>query len=308
MRRADLPIDNVFAVPDGWRRPAVAVAGPGDGVAKPRNSLIAVRPPSWAASGRIPSLDGLRGLSILLVLWCHAAPTLGVPARSLLGKIATEAEIGVDVFFVISGLLITLLLLRESDRTGSIALGRFFARRALRLVPALAAYLGFVAVLARGGIARVTAVDWLAASTYTINVTSLFGHSTAWALGHLWSLAVEEHFYLIWPVALAWLGRRRALAALLVVLAASPTARVVLWAGFPRALPLGLLKTSTPARLDAIGAGCLLAFIVHDPAPRSRPPARAAEVVGGALRPGFASPRPCSMRRPGSSRSPPEAR
>ena len=95
-----------------------------------------------AASGRVPGLDGLRGLSILLVLFCHAAPTAGLPLRSALGRLAAEAEIGVDVFFVISGFLITLLLLRESDRDGSIALGGFFARRALRLVPAFAAYLG----------------------------------------------------------------------------------------------------------------------------------------------------------------------
>jgi peptidoglycan/LPS O-acetylase OafA/YrhL len=234
-------------------------------MARPGEALIAVRAAERVSSGRVPGLDGLRGLSILLVLFCHAAPTLGIPIRSALGKLAAEAEIGVDVFFVISGFLITLLLLRESDRTGSIMLGGFFARRALRLMPALAAYLVFVAMLARAGTVRATPIDWLAASTYTINATSLFSHSTTWALGHLWSLSVEEHFYLIWPVALAGLGRRRALTALMVVLAAAPTVRVVLWAAFPRALPLGLLKTFTLARLDGIGAGCLLAFGLHDP-------------------------------------------
>lgn len=248
----------------------------------PRTLAREESPPGWVASGRIPSLDGLRAVSILLVLWCHAAPTLGVAGRSALARVASEAEIGVDIFFVISGFLITLLLLREAGRAGRISLRRFFARRALRLVPALAAYLLFVAGLARAGVVRASAIEWVAAWSYTTNGLSLLGHRPAWALGHLWSLSVEEHFYLIWPIALAGLGRRRALAALMVVLALSPTIRVVLWAAFPGALPLGLLKTSTPARFDAIGAGCLLGFLAHDPTAFVRRPDGRAAAVGKA--------------------------
>ncbi len=276
---ARLPIGSATIAPTSGAH-SVTCADRGDCVARIGEALFAVRAPSWAISGRIPCLDGLRAVAILLVLWCHGAPTLGVPGRSALGRSAYEAEVGVDVFFVISGFLITLLLLREEDRDGSISLRGFFARRALRLVPAFAAYLLFVAALARGGIVRASAIDWLAASTYTINGLSLLGHSTSWALGHLWSLSVEEHFYLVWPAALAWLGRRRALAALMVVLALAPTVRVVLWAAFPEALPLGLLKTFTPARLDGIGAGCLLGFVVRDPALLVRRPSGRAEVVG----------------------------
>src|SRR5579871_2825103 len=191
MRGAGLPIGIVGPSPTGGgggRRPR-----PEGGVAKPSDPpAVAARPPSWAASGRVPSLDGLRAVSILLVLWCHVAPTWGIAGRSVLGKVASEAEIGVDVFFAISGFLITLLLLRESDRHGSISLRGFFARRALRLLPAFAAYLLYVAALARAGIVEAAAVDWVAASTYTINTLSVFGHQTTWALGHLWSLAVEE--------------------------------------------------------------------------------------------------------------------
>ena len=240
----------------------------------------AARIPSWAASGRVPGLDGLRAASILLVLLCHAAPSMSRGRPSRLVRLAQEGEVGVDVFFAISGFLVTLLLLRESDRTGAIALRGFFARRALRLLPAFGAYLLFVAALAEAGVVRDAAVDWLAASPYTNNGLSLLGHPTAWPLGHLWSLSVEEHFYLIWPVTLAAMGRRRALAALTVVLALAPTIRVLLWAIFPEALPLGLLKSATPARLDSIAAGCLLAFVAHDPSLLARRPRGRAGRVG----------------------------
>ena len=166
---------------------------------------------------------------------------------------------------MISGFLITLLLLRESDRAGSISLRGFFARRALRIVPALAVYLAFVAALAAAGIVWTTRADWLAVSTCTINWTWLYRHQPPWELGHLWSLSVEEHFYLIWPAALVWLGRRRAAAALITVVAISPTIRVLLWAAFPEDMSLGLIKISTVARLDEISSGALLAFLAHDP-------------------------------------------
>ncbi len=224
-----------------------------------------VNPPPWAASGRVPGLDGLRAVSIGLVLLCHSTPAIRRAGLPGLANLVRESKVGVDVFFVISGFLITLLLLRESDRDGSISLRRFFARRALRILPAFVAYLLFVAALDLAGIVRTTRVDWLAASTYTINWTWLFRHHPPWVFGHLWSLSVEEHFYLIWPAALAWLGRRRALVGLMAVVAISPTIRVLLWAAFPADVSLGLIKISTVARLDGIAAGALLAFFAHDP-------------------------------------------
>ncbi len=225
-----------------------------------------VSAPPWVSSGRIPCLDGLRAVSILLVLWTHFIPTVVPRSSSFWIRTAREAQVGVDFFFVISGFLITLLLLRESDRAGSISLPGFFARRALRLIPAFAAYLGFVAVYSGLGYVSVSQTDWLLATTYNSDVVPLLGRGSPWVFAHFWSLSVEEHFYLLWPVALALLGRRRALTSLLVVLALAPAVRVYLWAEFPWPVLCGLLKITTPARLDSIVAGCLLAYVFHSPA------------------------------------------
>jgi peptidoglycan/LPS O-acetylase OafA/YrhL len=219
-------------------------------------------------------------VSIVLVLICHSTPALRRAGLPNLANLVRESRIGVDVFFVISGFLITLLLLRESDREGSISLRGFYSRRALRILPALAAYLAFVAALALAGVVRTTGADWLAVSTCTINWTWLFRHHPPWQLGHLWSLSVEEHFYLIWPAALAWLGRRRAAVGLIIVVAISPTIRFLLWAAFPADVSLGLIKISTVARLDGIGAGALLAFLAHDRGLLSRRPQGRVAVFG----------------------------
>lgn len=214
-------------------------------------------PPAWIARGRIPGLDGLRAVSILLVLASHAALTHGFPGpRPGLDALRRLGGLGVDVFFVISGFLITLLLLRERDRTGSISLRGFYARRALRIVPAYAAYLLFVLALTRLGAVALSPRDWAAALSYTVNfLPDLEGR---WTIGHLWSLSIEEHFYLVWPPALLWLGRKRGPMALVAAIAAAPALRVVVFrAG------LGA-NAATPARIDTIGMGCLLAFVVTD--------------------------------------------
>lgn len=234
--------------------------------------------------GRIPSLDGLRAASIALILWTHYVPTV-VPRDSAFWiRTAREAQVGVDVFFVISGFLITLLLLREHDRDGTISLGRFFARRGLRLLPAFAAYLGFVAIYAGLGFARISPTDWALATTYTSDLVPFLGRGAPWVLAHLWSLSVEEHFYLAWPIALVGVGPRRAVTALMVALSLSPAIRVYLRAEFPWPTLCGLLKFFTAARIDPIAAGCLLACFVRDPGLLAfrRPDGRADVVRWGA--------------------------
>src|SRR5436190_10898544 len=140
--------------------------------------------------GRRPALDGLRGIAIALVVGFHAFnwPRAGT--------------LGVDLFFVLSGFLITTLLLEERNRTGKIDIAAFYTRRARRLLPALLVmllpflFLGLVSAAA-GSFRRPLFVGLGAAATYTSNIVVMHDQSAVPAgLVHLWSLAAEEQFYL----------------------------------------------------------------------------------------------------------------
>lgn len=158
----------------------------------------------------IPSLDGIRALSVLAVIVYHANK-LWLPGGFL----------GVEVFFVISGYLITLLLLAESEKSGTVSLKQFWLRRARRLLPALwVVVLGVVvfAALFQREILGTLRGDVVAALFYGFNWfqiwvgTSYFTSFEFVPLRHLWSLAVEEQFYLIWPIVMlvvAKFGKRR---------------------------------------------------------------------------------------------------
>jgi peptidoglycan/LPS O-acetylase OafA/YrhL len=148
------------------------------------------------------SLDALRAVSILAVIWHHTAGT--ACGDSLLG----HGFLGVDMFFALSGFLIVTLLLRERDATGEIALGRFYMRRSLRIVPvyyglllALVVLLGFVRP---GGS---WAPEFFAKLPYYLTYTSNW-LPDATLLAVTWSLATEEQFYLVWPPLEKWLGLR----------------------------------------------------------------------------------------------------
>lgn len=143
--------------------------------------------------GHRPALDGVRGLAFLMVLLGHA----GWPGPH------KAHEFGVELFFVLSGLLITGVMLGERAGTGSIRLGQFYIRRARRLLPALFAMLAVLAVAGWLGFERWRATDagLLGGLTYTTNFLKISGYDVG-NLEHLWSLAVEEHFYFVWPVVL----------------------------------------------------------------------------------------------------------
>jgi peptidoglycan/LPS O-acetylase OafA/YrhL len=148
--------------------------------------------------GYVPALDGLRGLAVLLVLVAHFVGILG-------------GSLGVDLFFCLSGFLITTLLLEEFDHSGRVSLRTFYVRRARRLLPALVVLL--VVCLAASTIEghRQFAVAAMT-GLYTGNIVQAFWQPVSVAgsgLAHLWTLAEEEQFYLLWPVMLVAIAARR---------------------------------------------------------------------------------------------------
>lgn len=202
---------------------------------------------------RIPSLDGLRAVSILLVLWCHASLTYGYPRahgwESWLGEFGlSHGEFGVSVFFVISGYLITTLLMREREKAGRISLKRFYARRALRIFPAAYVYLLVITVLEWQTIAK---GPLLAGWLYGMD----FMRNRPWDLYHLWSLGVEEQFYLLWPAALILFWKQKEKIAIGAILAA-PLFRVAFRYGGMHSI----MYYAFPCVEDALAAGCLLAM------------------------------------------------
>ena len=228
------------------------------------------------ATGRrfrhVPALDGLRGVAVVLVVLSHADTTLPdgrpvpLPYRLLHGGF-----LGVDLFFVLSGFLITALLLEEAN-AGGVRPGAFYARRALRLLPALYLFLAVHAVYAwRAGLhAGNERSSILRAVLYVSNWQSADRLlSVSDGMGHLWSLAVEEQFYLGWPLLLVLLlaidPRRRALPWVLsVAVVGIGIHRAVLWQHGLTWIPL-FVRTDT--RADALLLGALGAVLWHRGAP-----------------------------------------
>jgi peptidoglycan/LPS O-acetylase OafA/YrhL len=201
---------------------------------------------------RFPSLDGLRAVSIALVLTGH---TLRFSRAGTFGDLA---NLGVRWFFVISGFLITSLLLQEARERGTISLGRFYARRTLRIFPAFYAFLALLFVATRlGWVAPLGARSWAHALTYTMDYAPL--EVRAWSVGHLWSLAVEEQFYLVWPTLLVVLGARRGLVSAALVIVAVPLVRYATWRWAPAHAPD--MKWQFHTVCDALAAGCLMAGV-----------------------------------------------
>lgn len=204
--------------------------------------------------GHLPSLDGLRAVSIVLVLIGHLSGTQNFPVLPVTHVLGDVANLGVSVFFVISGFLITTLLMKEQARNGFVSLKLFYARRALRIFPASFVLIGVVAALSATGYITLHRYDILAALTYTVN----FYPGRSWWLGHLWSLSVEEQFYLVWPFAFAILGVRRSVPVALFGIAMGPVARAASWYFLRgtvwREAPM------FPMVADSIAIGCLLAL------------------------------------------------
>ena len=155
--------------------------------------------PTWLRRGKIPALDGLRFLAILGVLLSHTRWSIGFPSHKLIHYVALQGALGVDLFFVISGFLITTLLARELEHHHGLNLRKFYFRRCMRILPAYIVYLLAIAVLQRIGWFELSRPDWVGALTFTTNFS---GNHMGTELSHSWSLSLEEHFYLLWPLVL----------------------------------------------------------------------------------------------------------
>jgi len=244
---------------------------PSVGMAVPRTTELET-PKRETALRRLPALDGLRALSIFVVMLSHAGLGTIVPGG-----------LGVTIFFFISGLLITRLLLDEVDRGGEIRLGEFYIRRFLRLQPALLVYVAVACTtLALMG-TRPYWKDILAVVFYAGNYYEIFHgeflHPVAFTpnglqqpiqtpFGIVWSLAIEEHFYLFFPVVVALLAGVRA--RLFAVLTAICILDLV-WRVYLVKHGAHTVRTymGSDTRIDSIIYGALLAVAMSMPAARA---------------------------------------
>lgn len=222
---------------------------------------------------RIPSLDGLRAISIIFVIIGHliggmegVAHHLG-PIDTLLFHLFGNGFVGVSIFFVLSGFLITTLLIHEYDRTQLISLSDFYFRRAFRILPPLYAYIAFVAISAHWTGLTVSGSEILVALTFTRNV--IF-HPHAWQFEHFWSLCIEEQFYLLWPLALILTlrkgGKTAAARLSIVLILIAPLLRVATYFLINKQLLRHDLQTTLFCRMDALMFGCLAALSQGTPA------------------------------------------
>jgi len=210
-------------------------------------------------SGYIPSLDGFRAFAVVLVMIAHAGYGHWVPGG-----------LGVSIFFFLSGYLITTLFYRELRSTHRISLPAFYVRRLLRLSPpllvSLAVGYGLLWLgLAQGGF-NLTSIA--AQLFYAANYHQLYGDGRAVVEGQsvLWSLAVEEHFYFLYPFPFLWLSKLRRLTAKLWVIVALLAAGLG-WRFVLKTLisvPDDHLYYATDARLDSILYGCLLSVLTQE--------------------------------------------
>ena len=210
------------------------------------------------SADRLEPLDGLRGLAVLAVLACHTFP------------LAEGGFLGVDVFFVLSGYLITSLLLKEWSRNGRISFRAFYLRRVARLAPAYVLMLAITVPLMSGPLLSGSQANpdrWPAALAagfsviYAANWADAFHAAGMGPLEHTWSLSVEEQFYVIWPAVLVLLNRRhRSLTRwLAVAIGLMTVGRVVWWATTHSLWPF----FATVTRGDGLLIGCLLAVLLR---------------------------------------------
>jgi peptidoglycan/LPS O-acetylase OafA/YrhL len=223
------------------------------------------------AFSRLPSLDGWRAISILLVLGCHSICAAGFPAAlTPVFNSIFDGNLGVRFFFIVSGFLITWLMLLENAKNGSVSLREFYIRRCLRILPIYAVFLCVLAVLHFTGVGRESSAAWTGNLTFSRNLQGSATGGDSFS-AHLWSLSIEEQFYLIWPV-LFLLFRNQGERALLGIVAfpilAAPAIRgmAAKWfypgVFYPHVLKPVFLGDSFFRYFDTLAFGCACAVLL----------------------------------------------
>lgn len=213
--------------------------------------------------GHRPALDGLRAIAVVLVLLAHSRIPL----------VGNGGGVGVAIFFTLSGFLITALLLQEREDYGAFRIRAFYRRRLLRLVPAMVVCVALA--IAVGLYLYSEVLDWALIAgtlTYTANwVMAAGAYPPETGLGHTWSLAIEEQFYLVWPlvlVATASLSRSTIVRGLVAICGVILMVRGFLWDGGDG---LERIYFGSDTRADGLLFGAAVAFILHKSPVRSFP-------------------------------------
>lgn len=221
--------------------------------------------PKIPLRGYLPTLDGWRAVAIMLVILYHGKESLTRLVGPRIGPFLPFLEsgwIGVDIFFGISGLLITSRLIEEDAAQGRINLKKFYIRRAFRILPPLILFLLTIALLGYFVAVPIQVTDWIRALCFAAN----YGPpTTSWYIAHTWSLSVEEHFYFLWPLILLLYSNRRAMligvcAALLI------TAWRIMDIHY-RIVPayVGFIPWRTDTRMDSLLFGAVIACLLRHP-------------------------------------------
>lgn len=234
--------------------------------------------PSVTAPTRfyIPSLDGVRALAFGVVFVAHTGD-------------GNHGMFGVTIFFFLSGFLITTLLRRENDQHGTVSLSAFYLRRAIRIFPPFYLTIAFILLLAATHLSGSTYSpgSFVAASLFAGNYWTIFEHTRSPGLTSLWSLAVEEHFYIFFPLVFLLMNRfgvaykkQALLLAGLCVVVLAWRADLVLHYHY---LPGVRLDYATDTRIDSILFGCILALFANPVMDKDAKPSKLLVVAGAVV-------------------------
>jgi peptidoglycan/LPS O-acetylase OafA/YrhL len=214
---------------------------------------------------QLPSLNGWRAVSILLVLGYHTAMMTGFPSKyARLFLTVFDGNLGVRFFFIISGFLITWLMLKEENKFNTVSLGNFYIRRTLRIWPVYLSFVALLGILQMLGIVIQHGYAWRGLLTFTRNFYDARNESLGDDVSqHCWSLSIEEQFYVFWPLTFRLLGKRARIWFLILLILFSAGFKTIYLLGFyDRHSFLLFQNYSTFNYVDCLSWGCLAAILL----------------------------------------------